>query len=314
MSGFGYNVLGFGAFPNRLVEAGITGNATNVSAKAQFNDAIWASGTPKILNISSGITLGGTSGTAALTIEDDLGGSLLINNAATITGTGGAAGSSGAGGNGGNAILNSGGTIVSLVNSGTISGGAGGGGSGGTGGAGEVNGGREPAANFSNGSQVNPGYYWNSSTYHIYYDGSTSYVYFGSNIGNASGLPAFVRIGSNEYHRGASRGSGKYEIYRQAKSATSGGAGGNGGAGAGFNQNQANGASGASGGTSAGAGGTGGNGGALGANGTAGATGANGNSTDGGSGSAAGTAGKAVSGAVNFTDASGTTNGTVDST
>ncbi len=80
MSGFGYNVLGFGAFPNRSVEAGITGNATNVSAKAQFNATIWASGTPKILNISSGVTLGGTSGTAALTIESDLGGVNGPNN------------------------------------------------------------------------------------------------------------------------------------------------------------------------------------------------------------------------------------------
>ena len=136
MSGFGYNILGFGAFPNRSVEAGITSNAENVSAKAQFNATIWASGTPKNLNISSGVTLGGTSGTAALTIESDLGCSLLIVNAGTIIGTGGAAGSSGAGGNGGNAILNSGGSIVSVTNSGTISGGGGGGGLGGTGGAG----------------------------------------------------------------------------------------------------------------------------------------------------------------------------------
>jgi hypothetical protein len=105
-----------------------------------------------------------------------------------------------------------------------------------------------------------------------------------------------------------------YRISRTGTVSSSGGAGGNGGDGAGYSQNQANGSGGAGGGTNAGAGGTGGNGGALGADGTAGATGANGNASNGAGGSAAGTAGKAVSGAVNFTDASGTTNGTVDST
>ncbi len=315
MSGFGYNVLGFGAFPNRSVEGSITGNATNVSAKAQFNATIWASGTPKILNISSGITLGGTSGTAALTIESDLGGSLLINNAATITGTGGAAGTSGAGGNGGNAILNSGGTIVSLVNSGTISGGAGGGGKGGTGG---------------NGSYTSDSgfLYATSGTKYYWVDnlaGINNVDIWWANVqvvdnGNDTlvGGVQTLTTGGYTYSRGTER-SGQdnfslYEVKRVGTVASSGGAGGNGGAGAGYNQSQANGSGGAGGGTNAGAGGTGGNGGALGANGNAGATGANGNSTNGASGSAAGTAGKAVSGAVNFTDASGTTNGTVDST
>mgnify|MGYP003111906214 CR=1 FL=1 len=309
MSGFGYNVLGFGAFPNRSVEAGITSNAENVSAKAQFNATIWASGTPKILNISSGVTLGGTSGTAALTIESDLGGSLLINNAGTITGTGGAAGTSGAGGNGGNAILNSGGTIVSLVNSGTISGGGGGGGKGGTGG---------------NGSYTSDsGFLFNISTGTLYYwvtGSSSNPVWAGSVVAYNVGVysPFTYTTGGFTYYRGTERVGGdnysQYEIKRVGTVSSSGGAGGNGGTGAGYNQSQANGSSGASGGTNAGAGGTGGNGGNAGANGSAGATGASGNSTSGGSGSAAGTAGKAVSGAVNFTDASGTTNGTVDST
>ena len=315
MSGFGYNVLGFGAFPNRSVEAGITGNATNVSAKAQFNATIWASGTPKILNISSGVTLGGTSGTAALTIESDLGGSLLINNAGTITGTGGAAGTSGAGGNGGNAILNSGGTIVSLVNSGTISGGGGGGGKGGTGGNGSYS------------QTLGPSY---TASFHTmwYIDqfARTKVYWSGSQVGNilsyTSGVTS-VSYGGYTYTKGTyvqsvSCGNddncATHRVSRTGSVSTSGGAGGNGGAGAGYSQSQANGSSGASGGTNAGAGGTGGNGGALGSDGAAGATGANGNSTNGGSGSAAGTAGKAVSGAVNFTDASGTTNGTVDST
>lgn len=306
MSGFGYNVLGFGAFPNRSVEAGITSNAENVSAKAQFNATIWASGTPKILNISSGVTLGGTSGTAALTIESDLGGSLLIINAGTITGTGGAAGSSGAGGNGGNAILNSGGTIVSVTNSGTISGGGGGGGQGGTGGNGTTT------------TSVDSGFVYVSGSRYWVTGSSSNPVWDGSVVGYNKSSP--YTTGGFTYTIGSYvTGGENYDVYRikrtgNVTSSTSGGAGGAGGAGAGYSQSQADGSSGASGGTNAGAGGTGGNGGNAGADGSAGATGANGNSTNGGSGSAAGTAGKAVSGAVNFTDASGTTNGTVDST
>ena len=325
MSGFGYNILGFGAFPNRSVEAGITSNAENVSAKAQFNATIWASGTPKILNISSGVTLGGTSGTAALTIESDLGGSLLIVNAGTIIGTGGAAGSSGAGGNGGNAILNSGGTIVSVTNSGTISGGGGGGGLGGTGGAGGT------------GTYTATNTYFDHPTY-----GGVADVQYTSEGGDwrwrfqSSILPIYSSSGGTSggytWTRGttirrSSGGTYHYDIIRtgtETQSGASGGAGGAGGAGAGYNQSQSDGSSGSSGASGSnnagngGQGGTGGNGGHAGADGSAGATGStgsNGNSTNGSSGasgSAAGTAGKAISGAVNFTDASGTTNGTVD--
>tara|TARA_Y100000592_G_scaffold98797_1_gene172825 strand:+ start:970 stop:1935 length:966 start_codon:yes stop_codon:yes gene_type:complete len=321
MSGFGYNVLGFGAFPNRSVEAGITSNAENVSAKAQFNAAIWASGTPKILNISSGVTLGGTSGTAALTIESDLGGSLLINNAGTITGTGGAAGTSGAGGNGGNAILNSGGTIVSVTNSGTISGGGGGGGKGGTGGNGSYS---QTLGPSYSATQYNFNTLWYVDQYGrslVWWSGtnpvpSNQPIAYGTGATSASyGGYTYTRGSFQQnFDCGNDDNCGTYSLSRTGNVSSSGGAGGNGGAGAGYNQSQANGSSGSAGGTNAGTGGTGGNGGDLGSNGTAGATGANGNSTNGGSGSAAGTAGKAISGAVNFTDASGTTNGTVDST
>ena len=310
MSGFGYHVLGFGAFPSRDVVAGITGNATNVSAKAQFDATIWASSNAKILNISSGVTLGGTSGTAALTIEDDLGGSLLINNAGTITGTGGAAGSSGAGGNGGNAVLNSGGTIVSITNSGTISGGGGGGGFGGTGGNGSF------SESTTQGAPAGSFWYYDNrfNRWALFW---TSYI-----VANASGSPPTTyTTGGWTYTRGSVSSQDDDSIYYNQSSRTgtvttssTGGAGGAGGAGAGYSQDQADGSSGASGGTNAGDGGAGGNGGNLGANGAAGASGANGNVSNGGSGSAAGTAGKAVSGNVNFTDASGTTNGTVDST
>ena len=322
MSGFGYNILGFGAFPNRTVEAGITSNAENVSAKAQFNATIWASGTPKILNISSGVTLGGTGGTAALTIESDLGGSLLIVNAGTIIGTGGAAGSSGAGGNGGNAILNSGGSIVSVTNSGTISGGGGGGGLGGTGGTGGNGTYTSTSYGYVHGSRS----WWVSSS-------TNSYIIYGGTF--CTGMPSSqttCTYGGVTYRKGSyvqygGPGAGGYQLgidSTATQSGASGGAGGAGGAGAGYNQSQSDGSSGSSGSSgsnnagSGGAGGTGGNGGNAGANGSAGATGstgANGNASNGSSGSsgsAGGTAGKAISGAVNFTDASGTTNGTVD--
>jgi len=313
MSGFGYHVLGFGAFPSRAVVAGITGNATNVSAKAQFDATIWASGKAKVLNISSGVTLGGTSGTAALTIENDLGGSLLINNAGTITGTGGAAGSSGAGGNGGNAVLNSGGTIVSITNSGTISGGGGGGGFGGTGGNGQTSSTSTTTVSWYQGFN-----YYDSNARMVYNDnegGEQRFYWDGVQVSSPTVVGAY-EVGAT-FTRGAFQGN-NWAIVRTGPvtttSSTSGGAGGAGGAGAGYSQDQADGSSGSSGGTNAGNGGAGGNGGNLGANGAAGASGANGNVSNGGSGSAAGTAGKAVSGNVNFTDASGTTNGTVDST
>ena len=306
MSGFGYNILGFGAFPNRTVEAGITSNAENVSAKAQFNATVWASGTPKILNISSGVTLGGTGGTAALTIESDLGGSLLIVNAGTITGTGGAAGTSGAGGNGGNAILNSGGSIVSVTNSGTISGGGGGGGLGGTGGNGSYT---VVTYGYVHGSRA----WWCYDTSSggddcsIFYGGSYT---IGRPIANATTQYGNYYKGSYAQYGGATQAG--FQLGIGSSATQSGASGGAGGAGAGYNQSQSNGSGGATGSNNAGNGGTGGNGGNLGADGSAGATGANGNATDGVAGSAAGTAGKAISGAVNFTDASGTTNGTVD--
>ena len=58
----------------------------------------WTADIPKILNINSGVTVGGTSGNAAILVSTGLVNTLVINNSGTITGHGGAAGaSSGAG-------------------------------------------------------------------------------------------------------------------------------------------------------------------------------------------------------------------------
>ena len=284
-------------------------NSTNVAASSLFTSSVWTGTTPKRITVPSGVTIGGTGGTAAITIASNMAGTLIIDNAGSILDTGGASN----GGAGGNAITNAA-SNVTINNTNLLAGGGGGGGQGGAGGAGEVDGGREPASNFSNGSQINPGYYWNVNSYHIYYDGATSYVYWGSNIGSASGFPSYVRIGSNEYHRGASRGGGKYEIYRQAKTTTSAGTGGAGGLGQGYNQTNSSGSSGSAGGTNAGTGGAGGAGSTYAVAGVAGSTGANGNAVSGGTGSAGsagGAAGAAVSGTSVTMNNTGTVHGAV---
>ena len=53
----------------------------------------WTADIPKILNVNSGVTVGGTSGNAAILVSTGLVNTLVINNSGTITGHGGAAGS-----------------------------------------------------------------------------------------------------------------------------------------------------------------------------------------------------------------------------
>ena len=105
----------------------------------------WTADIPKILNINSGVTVGGTSGNAAILVSTGLVNTLVINNSGTITGHGGAAGNGvigtsnsgspgGDGGDGGTGIsVVSAGDGVTINNTGTISGGGGGGGGGGAG-------------------------------------------------------------------------------------------------------------------------------------------------------------------------------------
>jgi hypothetical protein len=284
----------------------VSNSTTNVDADALFGDD-YDVNYPKIIDINSGVTIGG-SGDDAIDIPSGLAGTLTINNAGNILGAGGAAGA--AGGNG----INCASSGVTINNTGLLAGGGGGGGNGGDGGAGEVNNtadwsGREPAASWTNGS-ASVGYYWNIGSYHVLISGGTTTIMWGSNIGSASGSPSFVRIGNNEYHRGPHRGSSKYEIYRQAKTATSAGAGGAGGVGQGYNQTNASGSNGSAGGTGAGTGGVGGAGSTYAVAGVAGSSGANGNSYSSGTGSA-GNAGGAAGAAVTGTSVTMNNTGTI---
>ena len=296
MSGFGYHVLGFGAFPSRDVVAGITGNATNVSAKAQFDATIWASSTAKILNISSGVTLGGTSGTAALTIEDDLGGSLLINNAGTVIGTGGAS----AGAAGGHAI-NCAVSGVTINNTGQISGGGGAGNVGGVGGNGSTT-----------QTTVSTRNSYPSSTWQF-----TTGAWSGVGSWTHPGGATSKSFGGHTFYRGAYAGTigeaAYYQIIGHIVStvSTSGGAGGSFGVGAGYGQSATNGGSGSSGGTNAGAGGAGSDGAALGTAAATSSAGGNGNVSNGAAGNAGGAAGAAVTGTSVTMNNSGTLHGAV---
>jgi hypothetical protein len=105
----------------------------------------WAANGPKILTIDSGVTIGATVGNPAILVSSGMGGTLVINNAGTITGHGGTSGAAsgngsvcspgrpgGDGGDGGHGISVAS-TGVTVNNTGTISGGGGGGGGGGAG-------------------------------------------------------------------------------------------------------------------------------------------------------------------------------------
>jgi hypothetical protein len=163
MSSFGYNVLGFGSFPNRAIFA-TASSASTFNVQTAFGTADYQSGTPKILIIPSGVDLG------PMTIPSGMGGTLQVENAGTIRGLGGTAGSagsggSGSGGNGGNG--GAGGHAITsahsfdLINTGEISGG--GGGSGGSGGGGQ--GGTGGSGSYTSSSWSS--YYYNSSNYYF---------------------------------------------------------------------------------------------------------------------------------------------------
>lgn len=104
-------------------------NSTNVDLSTTFGSD-WASSVPKEVIIPSGVTIGGTGSSDALTAPSGMGGTLTITNAGSVIGFGGAVG-----GAGGNAIriASSG---ITVANTGLIAGGGGGGGTGGTGGQG----------------------------------------------------------------------------------------------------------------------------------------------------------------------------------
>ena len=286
MTGFGYNVNGFGAYASRGVALDASA-ASSANLQTLFNNSVadsWASGTPKTYDIGA-ISMG------ILTIPSGMGGTLEINIASggTVRGVGGAANTSpGAGGSGNGATGAAGGaggaaghaisvasTGVTINVVGSLQGGGGGGGAGG--GAGS-------------GGQGRTSYVSGTHCYMGYCPGACTAGCAGPWMGGCGpDDDNYYTVNCNKY---------------AFHTAGNGGAGGNSAKGQGYVSAAGSGSSG-SGGSSAsnagtgGAGGAGGNGGAYGAAGSAGTNGSSGansfgNGGGGGSGGAAGAAGRAV--------------------
>ena len=303
MSSFGYNVLGFGSFANRAIKAEISSDVDNpdIDGSSYFGATAWASGTPKVLSITSGTTVGN------LSIPSGLGGTLTIINAGNIHGSAGSAGSAGtsgsggSGGNGGAAITSASSFIYKGQSGSNLLGGGGGGGGGGKAGntsvtsnsyvrqpsSGNIYGGNTYRYTINNQKNNPTGVeriYWGGSviTYQINGPNYVQYYYHSPD--------------GYTYYRAQNHKLGQWNfgIYRagQFSSTTNytGGAGGAGGAGAGYGSNAQGGQSGTDGPGPAGTGGAGGDGGALGYGGEAGETGG----TSGSSGGPAGNAGASV--------------------
>jgi hypothetical protein len=137
MTGFGYNVNGFGSYYDREVTV-TASNASSVNLQTIFNNALpnsWISTIVKRYIIPSDVVLGIT------TVPASMAGTLIIDNSGDIQGTGGAGGTfSGTttGTAGGTAMtVQSTGVTINMLSGSTLSGGGGGGGAGGQGGEGE---------------------------------------------------------------------------------------------------------------------------------------------------------------------------------
>ena len=298
----------------------VSSSTTNIDANALFGDD-YDVNYPKIIDINSGVTIGG-NGDEAIDIPSGLASTLTINNAGTVIGFGGAAG----GGAGGSAI-NCASSGVTINNTGQISGGGGGGGAGGSGGAG--GGGSYTStssstvlgyvAGYPNALTPNNAWTWTKA----HHSSVGTFTYSGGTTSKV--------VSGHTFSRGPYAGDWYGAYYRITKTTTvtnytsggSGGSGGAGGVGQGYNQSAASGSSGAGGaggGTNAGTGGTGGTGGAgsayatAGANGSTGSTGSNGNSSNGSGGSGGGSggaAGAAVTGTSVSMNNTGTLHGAV---
>ena len=179
-------LLGLGAVG--AVEYAASDNQTNIALSSVFGSD-WAADVAKIYTVASGIDVGGTGGTAAITANSNMGGTLEIVVAGTVTGTGGSSGAGGGGdnlnnyvnphvntfhwndsyqgqngsngGDGGHAILIES-NNVTVKNSGTISGG-GGGGAGGGGSAAAWFGNHQKATQGGDGGDGGNGAGWNQS-------------------------------------------------------------------------------------------------------------------------------------------------------
>ena len=287
----------------------VSSSTTNVDVDALFGDD-YDVNYPKIIDINSGVTIGG-SGDEAIDIPSGLASTLTINNAGTVIGFGGAS----AGAAGGSAI-NCASSGVTINNTGQISGGGGAGNVGGQGGNGSYS------------QTLGPSY--NSSSYTMWFANQYNRVlvfWGGSNV-HPSNQPlsytasttTSVSYGGYTYTKGSyalgiSCGNDDtcqtYYVSRTGTVSTTGGAGGSFGVGAGYNQSSTNGGSASSGGTNAGNGGIGSNGAALGTAAATSSAGANGNASNGAAGNAGGAAGAAVSGTSVSMNNTGTLHGAV---
>lgn len=283
----------------------VSSSTTNVDADALFGGD-YDTNYPKIIDINSGVTIGG-NGDEAIDIPSGLASTLTINNAGTVIGFGGAS----AGAAGGSAI-NCAVSGVTINNSGQISGGGGAGNVGGAGGNGSYSQTLGPySAPVSSYT-----YYWYNTQYNsmrirwnggVVTDGATPVTSY------SSGGYTYTR--GSSYYQSFSCGNDdtcyNYPLSRTGPASTSGGSGGSFGVGTGYNQSATNGGNGAAGGTNAGAGGAGSNGAALGTAAATSTAGANGNASNGAAGNAGGAAGAAVSGTSITMNNTGTLHGTV---
>jgi len=303
----------------------VSSSTTNIDANALFGDD-YDVNYPKIIDINSGVTVGGSSD-EAVDIPSGLAGTLVINNAGNILGFGGAA-NGGAGG----AAINCASSGVTINNSGLLAGGDGGGGAGGSGGSGGNGSYTSTSSSTSTRAGHATGYpgnivatncwmwtkaNWSGVGTFTYSGGSTSTSYAGHSFSRGSYIGSWY---DNSYWRIVGTIN---TTVTNSSSGGSGGSGGAGGVGQGYNQSAASGAGGsggASGGTSAGSGGTGGTGGAgsayatAGGTGSTGSTGANGNASNGSGGSggsSGGAAGAAVTGTSVTMNNTGTLHGAV---
>lgn len=267
---------------NELLQT-VTSSAS-INAQTIFGSD-WGTNIPKRLSIPSGVNIG------PLTIPSGMGGTLEVDVAGNIYGSGGASNS----GSGGHAITSNSSFTLNVLSGGSVRAGGGGGGKGGTGGSGSYS--ESQTRDYSGNQYRKSGNSWT---------GSWDYQEFGGMPANRGGW----------YYTAGNRNGGNddtqvYSINRSRTVSTTGGAGGNGGVGQGYNQSASSGAGGSAGGTNAGAGGTGGSGGGYATAGSSGSAGASGNAGGGSAGSGGGAAGRAVqmnAGTVTVNN-SGTING-----
>lgn len=176
---------------NKIIQT--LANSTNVSLATTFGSD-WTATTPKQVVIPSGVTIGGTGGTAALTASSAMGGTLEISVTGSVLGTGGASN----GGAGGDAISNAASGVTLTVNSGgLVAGGGGGGGQGGTGGSGALT--AQSPSNSGNNLSIVSGNYYNLRM-RVQYGNTNSYSAW--RFSNTDGTTTFGRGGSGGYLAG----------------------------------------------------------------------------------------------------------------